>query len=118
MFCINPGSEFVLNSLEDNAYRNMQQLIIDSTYIDLNCARISEKDYDDGRYAFIVWKDNVCTEVQMPGLLIDKVRFIDDDNQDIWEFPRLYLDDSSWIWMVAVSILKSTFKEVSKVCQD
>ena len=55
MFCINPGSGLVLNSLENNAFNNVQQLIIDSTYVDLNYARISGKDYNDGRYAFIVW---------------------------------------------------------------
>ena len=37
--------------------------------------------------------------VDMPGLPLAKVRFTGAKSQDIWTFPRLYVDDSSWVWL-------------------
>lgn len=45
----------------------------------------------------------------MPGLPLNKVRYMDETSGDVYEFPRLYLDDGSWIWRVAVDILKEEF---------
>jgi len=41
----------------------------------------------------------------MPGLPLDLVRYTGENGQNIWNFPRLYLDDSSWVWKFAANIL-------------
>ena len=48
--------------------------------------------------------DERTIEIQMPGLPVDRVRFLDEDGQNIWDFPRLYVDDSSWVWKYALSV--------------
>jgi hypothetical protein len=39
----------------------------------------------------------------MPGLPVEQVRYMGESGQNIWDFPRLYVDDSSWIWEFALS---------------
>lgn len=98
---INPGTEPVKKSSVKNAINNMVHLIADSKLKGINCVRIPEKDYGEGRYAFLIWKDRHCLEIQMPGLPLNKVRFMG-DGQNAWDFPRLYSDDSSWLWKFAI----------------
>jgi hypothetical protein len=45
-------------------------------------------------------------EIQMPGLPVERVRYMGETGQNIWDFPRLYVDDSSWIWQFALSVCK------------
>lgn len=46
-------------------------------------------------------------EVDMPGLPIEQVRYLDQDGQNIWDFPRLYVNGSSWVWLYATHIARS-----------
>ena len=100
--CINPGTGALNETNEKNAIENMKHFIADCKIPELNFTRIECKDYGEGRYAFLIWKDMTCHEIQMPGLPLDKVRFMDEKTQNIWDFPRLYIDDSSWIWIFAI----------------
>lgn len=102
---INPGSGRVAESTEQNAIANMAVLLDDLRTRSLNPStfvRRAEADYGDGRYAFNVLIDDANIEVQMPGLPIDQVRWLKSEGQDIWQFPRLYIDDSSWVWYFAL----------------
>lgn len=107
MLIINPGSGPVANATRENAAANMRQFAADckATFTDLP---------DDpayaykGRFAFTLIRMNsggqVQThEIQMPGLPLDQVRYLGPP-QNIWDFPRLYVDGSSWVWKYAIHI--------------
>lgn len=102
---INPGSGPALGATEANAEQNMLQFIADLAKRGRpgGFARAADKDYGDGRYAYIVEvAGRGAFEVQMPGLPLDAVRWLGRD-QDIWQFPRLYVDGNSWIWFFALN---------------
>ena len=101
---INPGTEPIATATEQNAVLNMAQFVEDSL-----CAtrflRNPDKDYGDGRFAFDVFFDDApgqAIEVQMPGLPLDNVRYLGKKGQNIWNYPRLYVDGSSWGWCYAL----------------
>lgn len=103
---INPGSGPVSEATEPNALDNMGAFIADlhERGIDVDTfIRRPAADYGDGRYAFsVVTADEVSVEVQMPGLPLEQVRWLGAEDQDIWQFPRLYVDGNSWIWYFAL----------------
>ena len=103
---INPGSGPVTEATEENATHNMAVFILDLGARNLSvvgATRIPDKDYGEGRYAFsLAMHDGRAFEVQMPGLPLDQVRWLKSEGQDIWQFPRLYVNDGSWIWYFAL----------------
>lgn len=109
MIIINPGSGHVKDATEANAVENMKHFVTDCGVEGLNVLR-NPKDDEDGRYSFLVWKGTRCHEVEMPGLPLDKVRFTDEPDQNVWHFPRLYVNGSSWLWMFAL-LVENDFKE-------
>ncbi len=110
---INPGTGKVGDATEQNAIENMKHYVADCEVCDLSFVRIPQKDYGEGRFAFLVWKGTRCHEIQMPGLSLDKVRYVGSEGQNIWNFPRLYVDDGSWIWQFAIRH-EEHFKEVDE----
>ena len=104
---INPGSGPVAEASEDNARANMSAFWTDLHARGLAPAaftRHSAADYGEGRYAFDFCIGDELHQVQMPGLPLEYVRYLGGE-QDIWGFPRLYVDDSSWVWFFALNIL-------------
>jgi len=104
---INPGSGPVDEATEDNARANMSAFWTDMHARGLEPAaftRHSDDDYGDGRYAFDFCIGDEMHQVQMPGLPLEKVRYLG-GGQSPWDFPRLYVDDSSWLWFFALNIL-------------
>jgi len=99
---INPGTGPVADATELDAIENIMHFIVDVPTPDTNWVRIPHKDYGEGRYAFLLWKGNECHEIQMPGLPLERVRFMENEGQNVWDFPRLYVDDGSWIWCIAI----------------
>lgn len=96
---INPGSGPVNGELSwGNAYENIKQYIKDYE-IPLHIVK-SNHVPDEGRYLFVLRNDEYDfeTEVEMPGLPLEKVRYVRAEGQNILEFPRLYVDGGSWIW--------------------
>lgn len=106
---VNPGTEPLLDSDPKLAEANMHTLIAD-TGLDATFKREPSLDYDskyqDGRYAFTVELDGQGAEVQMPGVPLADVRYKGREfGQNIWDFPRLYVEGSSWVWTFAVGSL-------------
>ena len=102
---INPGSG--PETTEDNARANMSAFWTDLTARKLDPAaftRNSAADYGEGRYAFDFCIGDELHQVQMPGWPLEKVRYLGGE-QSPWDFPRLYVDDSSWLWFFALNIL-------------
>jgi hypothetical protein len=101
MVIINPGAGPVDGATEENAINNIKHFVTDCDKLDLSWVRVPGLDYGEGRYAFLVWRGQRCHEIQMPGLPLERVRYTSDE-QNIWDFPRLYVDGSSWVWKFAV----------------
>jgi hypothetical protein len=103
---INPGSGPVADATVDHATTNMHHFITDLDIKGLRMVRVPDDD-SDGRFGFLLWQGTHCTEVEMPGIPLAKVRFMREDGQDPWDFPRLYVDGSSWLWCFALNSARS-----------
>ena len=101
---INPGTEPVAHANEVEARKNIRVLIKDAGVQDATFRRVRKYD-DGGRFYFDVSANGRTCDVLMPGLPLERVRFIDAPDQNIWHFPRLYVGGSSWVWKFAKKIL-------------
>jgi hypothetical protein len=103
---INPGTWPVKDATFEQALANMEQLERDA-----KLARVSpglQDDKDDGRFHFIVIDQHGRNrQVDMPGCPLLEVRYMREDGQNIWDFPRLYVDGDSWVWYYAVRRLEA-----------
>lgn len=109
---MNPGSGPVGGEVSwDNAYENIGAYIADCE-IPMSIVRSDHK-ADEGRYLFVLRNDkyDYQIEVEMPGLPLEKVRYVEGDERSILEFPRLYVDGGSWIWYLA-TVKKEHIKEM------
>lgn len=106
---VNPGSGPVPEATEQHAAGNMAVFADDLRTAGLGVdtfIRRADADYGDGRYAYtLAMDDGRSIEIQMPGLPLDRVRYMGRD-QNIWDFPRLYVNDSSFVWEFALSVCK------------
>lgn len=99
---INPGAGRVESGTWEQAYENIKQYIKDCEIpMHIVSARFIPC---EGRYMFVLDADDFSyrTEVEMPGLPLNNVRYIDEGKQNPFDFPRLYVDGSSWLWKYAV----------------
>lgn len=98
---INPGSGPVADATEENAIKNIEIFIKDCKVKGIIWHRLPEND-EKGRFCFKLIGNEREHIVDMPGLPIEQVRYIDNKTQNIWHFPRLYVDGSSWVWKYAI----------------
>lgn len=122
---VNPGAEWhPAESSPEAAARNMVALVADLRAAGALCTESvpimpgtpqdanpllmggtrHQADHD-GRYGFDLIVDGRAVVVEMPGLALEAVRWLDSESGSIWDFPRLYVDGSSWIWKYAVSVI-------------
>jgi hypothetical protein len=112
---INPGSGPVAQASEEEAKKNIEafakDLLEKHQVTTIQMVRSPKGDYGEGRFA---WKLEIekggkkrVIEVQMPGLPLEKVRYMQEADQNIWHFPRLYVDGSSWVWFYAINVTDS-----------
>lgn len=103
---INPGSGPIPHATEANADANMNAFKADlrERGIDTGEELRRRSDLDsDGRYGYeLRTAEGHYAEVEMPGLPTDQVRWLG-PKQDIWQYPRLYVDGNSWIWFFALN---------------
>lgn len=101
---VNPGTGPVHNATRGQAAKNVTQLVAD--VLGERSDTVATEDTgreDDGRFTFVLRCGERTCEVDMPGLAVDEVRFMDGEDQNIWDFPRLYVEGSSWVWSFAIS---------------
>jgi hypothetical protein len=107
---INPGSGPVDGATYENAAANMDAFVADlhGIWTWRRAVKGPDDDFDwddddDGRWPFIVTHvaSGIQRVIEMPGLPLEQVRWMDEPDQDIWDFPRLYVDGSSWVWKFA-----------------
>jgi hypothetical protein len=69
---------------------------------------------ENGRYGFVLGfrSSALPFEVEMPGLPLRDVRYMPDEpgneGQKAWDFPRLWVDGSSWLWKFAVRTISES----------
>ena len=115
---INPGTGPVANATEQAAYENVIALVKDALGESMalgpsgDTARIArdlslgEGTDEGGRFSYVVTLGDRTCAIDMPGIALERVRYTGADGQNIWHFPRLYVDGSSWVWMYAVEMLR------------
>jgi len=116
-FSINPGSGPVVHATEENAWVNIRAFVTDLSEKGVgivNILRRSDRDDLDGRYEYDLFlKDPEPREdseprtrigIAMPGLPLERVRYLGGTDQNILDFPRLYVDGSSWVWKFAIGV--------------
>lgn len=98
---VNPGAGPVENSEESLAIVAMEQFIKDAKAV-----RFERKPKwdEDGRFGFKVYREKTTFEVLMPGLPLEQVRYMGTPGQNIWNYPRLYVDGGSWVWLLAIGV--------------
>lgn len=105
---INPGTEPVEGATYDNALDNIVALARDTNS---ELFQATERE-EDGRWYFELRNERgVKVEVEMPGLPLDQVRYMKEEGQDIWDFPRLYVGGSSWVWLYAINAVRNSGEE-------
>jgi hypothetical protein len=107
---LNPGTGPVLAADVANAEANMEKLVADVAIDGLTISRLPEGD-SEGRFSFIIadaasLNGSEC-EVDMPGWSLERVRYMGDEGQNIFDFPRLYVGGSSWVWVYAIDQLRT-----------
>lgn len=108
---VNPGSGEIGASTWEQAYENIQQYINDC---EIPMHIVSTEFYpDDGRYLFTLKADNYDwqTDIQMPGLPLEQVRYMCENGQSVYDFHRLYVDGSSWLWIYAL-VTKAGMRDI------
>lgn len=111
MVIINPGSGPIDDeSTFENARKNIEVFIRDLHLDNVQWGHDPKDPHDDGRFRFTLSRGADgrlhFTPVDMPGIPLKRVRYVGDMDQNIWDFPRLYVDDSSWVWKFAVGIAR------------
>lgn len=99
---INPGSGPVADAKKKLAKKAIKAFVADLGLEGVKVERDKQAD-EDGRFGFVLTYEERSVEVDMPGLELDRVRYVSKD-QNPFAFPRLYVDGSSWLWMFAVNI--------------
>ena len=102
---LNPGTEPVADATLTHATLNVIRLLEDAELSEATSTRNPHAD-DGGRFGFTIATDEKACEVEIPGIPLDQVRFTGDGEQSIWDFPRLYVEGSSWVWKYAVPALR------------
>lgn len=106
------GTGVVLGANLEEAERNINQFVIDLAFR-ADLVEVERRvDHDlDGRFSFTLkYQNNEC-EVDIPGVGLDRVRYINDATQSSLDFPRLYVDGSSWYWKYALNIVRGKLLE-------
>lgn len=108
---INPGTGPCIDTEEKNAIKNIKKFINDCEVKGLRWKRKKKLDYGEGRYAFIIKAKKAKWEIQMPGLKLERVRYMNEPGQNIWHYPRLYVNGNSYVWYYA-RISQEKYKDI------
>jgi len=110
---LNPGTGKCDEGTFEQAMENIKQFISDCE-VELIIHEYSKKPDENNRYMFKLGYDAVGIlirfEVLMPGVPLDSVRYMEEAEQNIWDFPRLYLDDNSLVWKYALITKKHLYE--------
>lgn len=103
---INPGTGPVTDATEELAIAAATKMVDDIKLQGATFKRAPQRDESDGRYGFVFSFGERSVDVDIPGLSLDRVRYVGGANQNPWRFPRLYVDGSSWLWEFAIGNIR------------
>lgn len=112
---INPGSGPVDGAKEEYAINNMRTWCAECE-VDIVFMRDQGAD-EGGRFGFYAYHKQHVFRVLMPGLPYHKVAFTGSRKQNIWAFPRLYVNGGSWVWKFSL-ITQSYIDELNAMSDD
>jgi hypothetical protein len=96
---MNPGTGPVDGARRKHAKRNVFALVRDVGLEGVRVFRAGKP--DDGRYPYRLRLGERDCKVDMPGLPLECVRY--QSGMNPWQFPRLYVEGNSWLWVYAVN---------------
>lgn len=107
---LNPGSGPVDGASEAEAIANIQDFVAELDLEGVSHQRAPKLDYEakhpgNGRFAFRLRYKNRSVVIQMPGAPLHRVRYVSED-QNIFDYPRLYVGGAGWQWHYALSIAR------------
>lgn len=105
---INPGTGKVPEGTKEQSEINIKQFITDLKVKAVYEFKLIDS---DGRHDYDISFEGEIHEVSMPPIPLENVRYIDPENQSILNFPRLYVDGSSWVWKYALDMCFRKDKE-------
>lgn len=105
---VNPGSGPVEGTSLRAAAVTIRRFVTDLRLKGVTVTRKPSLD-GDGRFGFVLRHGGRETEIEMPGLPVKQVRYVS-DKQNIWDYPRLYVDGSSWVWRYALNSAREALK--------
>jgi hypothetical protein len=62
----------------------------------------------DGRFPFRLTVEGTVHVLEMPGIPLAQVRYLGAESQNVWDFPRVFLDGSSWAWTFGLRVLRAS----------
>ena len=114
---INPGTGPIPDATLTQAFLCAEQLVADiadkevrpSAQPFVSGAKYSRAPFRDadGRYGFTFRAGDFSAVVDIPGIPVDRVRYLKLDGQNIWNYPRLYINESSFVWYYVVGLLRA-----------
>lgn len=119
---INPGAGPIPAGRVENARKNIRAFVADLNFKDPDVEIRENKDgsvtlEDDGRYTFLLVRGARETTVSIPAYPLAKVRILEGDGQNAWDFPRLYVDGNSWLWCFALNQARDALWDPYKVVE-
>lgn len=114
MLSINHGTEDTEDLGFEQAYNNVLSFI-DDCEIQLYIKNANCIPGEDGRYLFTLKSPllhKLEYEIEMPSLPLNQVRYMEEKEQNIWDYPRLYLNGSSWVWKYALITKESIIDQL------
>jgi hypothetical protein len=99
---INPGTGPVHGASQEQAAKNIEAFVNDVNTDDRQVEGWDDTGKEDeGRWVFVLHYGDRESTIDMPGLPLDEVRYLGPP-QNIWDYPRLYENGSSWVWCYAI----------------
>lgn len=107
-----PGGGPVSGATRDHARSNIERFVSDLRLKNVAVAS-GDRCSSDGRFEFVLTYEGKSCPIDMPGIPIDRVRWMDGEDQNIWHFPRLYVDGSSFVWKYALSVARDALTQAA-----
>ncbi len=103
---LNPGAGDVIGeTTHQAALENLEQLLEEAGG---ELVSIEDRLDHTGRlHARAIGPAGALHAIEMPGLPLAEVRFTREPGQNIWDYPRIFVDGDSWVWFYAVETIKA-----------
>lgn len=105
-----PPPRILIESTSERASHNIEAFVGD-----LGCDGVTvcpTGSCHGGRFEFVLRRDSYECRVEMPGMDLNEIR-PDSNEYDGWDYFRLVVDGSSWLWEYAITSAKDVLLGIS-----